>query len=589
MSTAIVRAEIERFLKSSVPEVLCISGPWGVGKTFSWQKFLREMEAGQQLAMPRYAYVSLFGLNSLAELRSSVVENTIVAQGPLMSPDAATLHAMLRKGEKYVRQGRPALEVAAGFFRLKDAGDALYRAAFLTVRDQLICFDDLERAGDNLKIMDVLGLASMLREQRGCKVVLLLNKSEAESEQQTQLDKHLEKVVDTFLMFEPTSAEAVAIAIDGSDHVAAKLRERVVLLGITNIRVIKKIERWARQLEVMLAGSDEAMIDQAVTTVCLAGWCFLQPGEAPPLGFLRKFNSMSGVFQRTKIAADEQMWRSKLQEYGYNSTDELDALIVDGVSVGYFRQPDLGEVAAALAEQHKRQSRDNSFSSAWNLYHHSVSVEDEVVLDAMEAGANENLADITPVNMNGTVRFLSRYGRNQEASEIIQSWIEANRDKPGFFSRPNWLFFDDPVDDELHDSLESGRNETLDERDPAEALKAMAKSSGFNPVEDVALLSKLSIGQLVALFDGNSGDELKSMMEWASRLAKQAGADAFHANLDAALLKIAERSPMRADRLRSWGVLPEQPAPLPKDVTEAKLTTARKEGGEPSRAGPRDV
>jgi hypothetical protein len=35
MSTAIVRSEIERFLKSPAPEVLCVSGPWGVGKTFS--------------------------------------------------------------------------------------------------------------------------------------------------------------------------------------------------------------------------------------------------------------------------------------------------------------------------------------------------------------------------------------------------------------------------------------------------------------------------------------------------------------------------------------------------------------------------
>lgn len=559
MSTAIVRAEIERFLKSPAPEVLCISGPWGVGKTFSWQRFLREVEAARQLAMQRYAYVSLFGLNSLSELRSAVVENTIVAEGPLTSPDAATLHAMLRKGEKFARQSRPALDIAAGFFRIKDAGDALYRAAFLTVRDQLICLDDLERAGDGLKMKDVLGLASMLREQRGCKVVLLLNKAKAENEQERQFDEQLEKVVDTFLVFEPTSAEAVAIAIDGTDPVAAALRDRVVALGVTNMRVIKKIERWARQLETMLVGTAPDIVAKAVATVTLAGWSFLQPGQAPPLDFVRKFNSMSRLFGRKEVPADEQGWRATLQTYGYDSTDDMDELILDGVTVGYFRHRELRAAAATLEERWARLNRDNSFSAAWTAYHHDLTVEDDAVLDAMETGVIENLQAITPLNMNGTVRFLRRYGRDRQASDLIGRYVDANRNQPDFFSRSNRHFFDDPVDPELLAAMEAGRAQIVDARDPAEMLKAMARTGGFNPSEDAALLSKLSVAELVKMFDDNSGDDVKGMMEWANRLAVQPGAEGFRASLDAALLEIAGRSPMRADRLRGWGVLPAEP------------------------------
>ena len=32
--TDLVRARIEKFLGSPVPEVLCVRGPWGVGKTY---------------------------------------------------------------------------------------------------------------------------------------------------------------------------------------------------------------------------------------------------------------------------------------------------------------------------------------------------------------------------------------------------------------------------------------------------------------------------------------------------------------------------------------------------------------------------
>ncbi len=558
MSYAIVRAEIERFLRSPSPEVLCISGRWGVGKTYSWQTLLREEETAGRLGVDRHAYVSLFGLNSLGELRSAIVENTVVA-GRSSLPDESSLHGMLREGERFARRSRPALEVAAGFFRMKDAGDALYRAAFLTVRGQLVCFDDLERAGKSLEMRDVLGLASLLREQKVCKVVLLLNKQQAEAKQAEELDRQLEKVVDTFLIFEPTSAEAAAIAIGGDDPVAVALRDRLVALDVTNMRVMKKVERWARLVETELRGVDAATLAQATATVVLGGWCFLQRDLAPSLDFVRRFNPMSGLFGRKEEPADEKGWRELLGRYGYGSTDELDEPILDGVALGYFRGNVLREAARSVEERRRREGRDDSFSRAWRLYHDSLTTDDDVILDAMQAGALENLAEITPTNMNGTLSFLRRYGRDAQASDILARWIEANRGKEGFFDRWNRFFANDPVDAELLAAMEAGRAEIVDARDPADMLKQMAKSGGYNPAEDAARLSRLSADEIVRLFDDHAADDVKGMMEWADRLAAQPGAENLRASLDEALGRIASRSRMREDRLRSWGVLPEFP------------------------------
>lgn len=556
MSYAIVRAEIERFLRSPSPEVLCISGRWGVGKTYSWQTFLREEETAGRLGVDRHAYVSLFSLNSLSELRSAIVENTVVA-GRSSLPDASSLHGMLREGERFARRSRPALEVAAGFFRMKDAGDALYRAAFLTVRGQLVCFDDLERAGKSLEMRDVLGLASLLREQRGCKVVLLLNKEQAEATQADEFDRQLEKVVDTFLIFEPTSAEATAIAIGGDDPVAVALRDRLAALNVTNMRVMKKVERWARLVETELRGFDAATLAQATATVVLGGWCFLQRDLAPSLDFVRRFNPMSGLFERKEERADEKGWRELLGRYGYGSTDELDEPILNGVALGYFRGNVLREAARSVEERRRREGRDDSFSRAWRLYHDSLTTDDDVILDAMQAGALENLAEITPTNMNGTLSFLRRYGRDAQASDILARWIEANRGKEGFFDRWNRFFANDPVDAELLAAMEAGRAEIVDARDPADILKQMAKSGGYNPAEDAARLSRLSADEIVRMFDDHAADDVKGMMEWADRLAAQPGAENLRASLDEALGRIASRSRMREDKLRGWGMIPE--------------------------------
>ena len=54
------------------------------------------------------------------------------------------------------------------------------RSFFLFVREQIICFDNLERAGKGLAAKDVLGLITFLKEQRRCKVVMLLNQEALE-------------------------------------------------------------------------------------------------------------------------------------------------------------------------------------------------------------------------------------------------------------------------------------------------------------------------------------------------------------------------------------------------------------------------
>src|SRR5689334_10262907 len=93
MSTKVVESEIRRFLSSEEPEVLCISGRWGVGKTFAWNRYLKEAQLQKTIALKRYSYVSLFGVNSLEELRYSIFENTINSADIGIEPSLETLRS----------------------------------------------------------------------------------------------------------------------------------------------------------------------------------------------------------------------------------------------------------------------------------------------------------------------------------------------------------------------------------------------------------------------------------------------------------------------------------------------------------------
>ena len=89
-STNLVHKEIRRFLSSTEPEVLCIRGTWGVGKTFAWRTLLEHAHRNDAIALKSYAYVSLFGIDSLEQLRYAIFENSVRVEEIGIEPTVAT-------------------------------------------------------------------------------------------------------------------------------------------------------------------------------------------------------------------------------------------------------------------------------------------------------------------------------------------------------------------------------------------------------------------------------------------------------------------------------------------------------------------
>jgi hypothetical protein len=221
-TTAAIQREIERFLRSEEPEVLCITGEWGVGKTYNWQLMLDHLRSARKIGLGRYSYVSLFGLNSLDAFRQSIFENM-----EFILPDGeAAFDRMLARGNQFFQQGKKAIGAISAVPKLGEAmGKIASPFLFSSIRNQIICVDDLERRGDGLTVKDVFGLISFLREQRSCKVVLLLNETKLESAAASQFSDYFEKTVDTKVVFAPTATEAAKIAFAGDGHLTTLISE----------------------------------------------------------------------------------------------------------------------------------------------------------------------------------------------------------------------------------------------------------------------------------------------------------------------------------------------------------------------------
>jgi len=210
LSIELVKKEITRFITSHKPAVICIKGAWGVGKTYSWNECLHSAQLSGKLDCASYSYVSLFGLDSLEQLKYAIFENSV--SGSAIG-SAASLESITSNTVSIANRWRKSLGWLSVVPKARDFAAVLQSVAFLSVRDRLICIDDIERKGAHLAIRDVLGLISQLADQRGCKIALILNDGALQGSDIEDFARFNEKVIDVSLDFSPTSRECVSVAL----------------------------------------------------------------------------------------------------------------------------------------------------------------------------------------------------------------------------------------------------------------------------------------------------------------------------------------------------------------------------------------
>jgi hypothetical protein len=561
MTTALVREEIKHFLASNEAEVLCITGRWGVGKTYAWQESLR-VAAGHRgaVALKRYAYVSLFGQNSLDDVRYALFESTKPIDRISEGVDSEMIAASLNSIEKVGRR-------SISFLKLVPALNAYLsnanRSFFLLVRDQIICLDDLERAGKGLTTKDVLGLISFLKEQRRCKVVMLLNDEAFDDVDGADFRTQLEKVADTTLEFSPSPAEAAAIAFNAESEISQRLRRHCETLGIVNIRVMVRIGRLAKSLETLLSGFDEGVLRQALHSIALFAWAVFQPEDAPSLEVIKSYDKMRDLFRDTEtvVSDAEKSWRSLLKAYDFNRL-EFDLVLLNGVERGAFEQTALLREATVLDKKFRHEKLDSSFTEAWALYHGSFDDNADAVLDALYEAFHTSVETISPVNLDSTLKIFKDLGRPEQANELLDFYMSNRQEKAAFFDLHAHPFGSEITDPDLRAAFASRFAIAPKNQDLVQTLSRIDQNQGWND-EDLEFLASASVSDFVRVFKQLRGSDLKRAIYTALQFGKYSNSSELMKRIVAiasdALREIARESTINARRVRTYGVTVDPP------------------------------
>ena len=226
---------------------VAITGSWGVGKTFFWNTF-RKNNPNKK----KYVYVSLFGLESLSDLKTHIYSHIENNSSAIEIP-------------RWIR-GLPSIlkETKISQFGISSSAKIFDSLMFNQVKDAIICFDDFERMSNKLDIKDVMGLANQLKLERNCQVILILDESKTENENKKKYVEYKEKLIDEEIKI--TSVEPlIRASTQGTDAPLIDLMvEFAEKLEIHNFRffqkVIKLYGKFIEQLPKEVAYSTKEII-----------------------------------------------------------------------------------------------------------------------------------------------------------------------------------------------------------------------------------------------------------------------------------------------------------------------------------------
>ncbi|RVC78447.1 hypothetical protein EN745_18875 [Mesorhizobium sp. M4A.F.Ca.ET.022.05.2.1] len=557
MSTALVREQIASFLKSPKPAVLCVRGNWGTGKTYTWKTALEEAATKPGgIALEKYASVSLFGINSVSDVKQELIHETISREriGKEFNPE--DVNSIYQEGLAKLTRGASWF---GGIF-----GDGYVNAGVslmsLFIRKRLICIDDLERKGESLRSADVLGLISQLKEDRDCKIVLLLNDEQLEDKD--EFESYLEKVVDINLRFKPTPEESATIALkdpEGSAEVAEMVRNNVTKLGIDNVRVIRKLHSFVLQIEPLLKGYAPGVFKSVALTLVLMGWCHLQPEFAPSKDFLvRRRGIFSDYIAKEKgeFTPKELQWTQLIANYGYSHTDEFDVALLSGIEDGFFTKAIIDAHAAELNQRVEADLASIELRDIWRDFHNSFDGELDVHLERFTECITKYGKFYSLNDMLAVVNMFRDLDRNAAGDQLLDLYLEARKEVKGAYDFHDVELFGTRLDQDIKSrllKLDAGQKPAP----PVEELFLLLADEGHNR-NITERLAALPVEEYVRVLKLHKGDNFRAMRAGLTQYNNLLNPDEFNIQImrkaNSALQQIALENPLNKFRVSRWGI-----------------------------------
>lgn len=497
---------LDTFISSSEPSVIVIRGAWGIGKTHFWNNYVSDKaSSGACKVVNDYSYVSLFGIDSLSNLKRAIFENKVPVSNigtpatfEYFSENMTVVStAFLKKiTGKVVETGL-----------LGSYEKAIESASFMTIKNDLICIDDMERKGNTLSTKDVLGLISQLKENRNCKIVILLNDYKMDDDYKD----FREKVIDLELTYNPSVEANVNIAFDGDSDLLNICKEYCIALESKNIRTLTKTKRYFETVLTVIISLEEEVQRDIISSIALYCLCFYRSGDEsiPTIEYVLK--NKYHLF-KTKDNSNkndcEIKWDLFLRKYGYCEIDDIDKVIASGIQSGFIDTEKLSILALSKNYQVKSRNKVQEFMNAWDLFHNSLGDDEDKIIALLKDSITNNVELLGAGDLNSAVELLREIDKSDIANDLIDTFVSEREENLGVFDLERFPFASSITDEKLKSAFMVKNNEIQRKPTLSETIRKVATSTGWSQIDE-EVLAESDPSEYVKIFESENGRHLK--------------------------------------------------------------------------------
>lgn len=470
---------LQNFITNNFNDAMALIGDWGIGKTELWKRTYEENKKNSPF--DKYVYISLFGLNDIQSIRSSIFMQTVVNR--VDAKTKPTYQKMWDRIKDKLSQNQNVSgirDLMGEIPYIKSISFGIDLIAINGVYETLICIDDFERMSDQIKVEDLLGLISQLKIERKCKVILIFNKSKLNKNLEVVYQNFKEKVIDAEIVLSPSREDIEDIAFDKTFFYRSRLIYATDRLNITNIRILKRIERLALEVADLFDGLHQSTKNQVIDLIVLFTWLHLGPSENHiEKSFLKKWGSekwsVRKHFSKEKIPEKEIEWANLLEAYGFKIFDDFSAVIEAFVDNGYLNKDKFLFVAKEHSSKAEISCREDYFDTGWNLFHGSLEDNEKQVIEMWVKGVEVDSSRISPGNFNSTIVCMRELGYQSVASRLIDVYINSNGHRPGIFNIKSSLLGNYQLDKEVEEKFENAYSKSKESITFEAAVESLKK------------------------------------------------------------------------------------------------------------------
>lgn len=540
-------------------------GRWGVGKTHLWKSIVEERKAQLSKKYPRYAYLSLFGLRSISDVRTSILCELSSMAKAGAEPDsvvgkawAVTKRIVLKRAPKGAhglgKVAQEAIQLGIDAFE------------FRTVRNCLICLDDLERMAADLTAIEVMGLVETLARERGCKIVLIFSPDNLSDDSKKSLKQYREKVFDREILLDPPMTYFVDIAAKGRAPATVESLSRIAeSLAAKNVRVLRKIMVGYDDVVSHVPELLEPVKDSLMGSLGILYYCHLVGGEdVPSVDDVLRIEYVSEIEEAdAENGQAHTKYLQFLRRVRWTHLSETDRYLAAYVRDGLCDWAALGVAFQAENQDVASSTRRKQIEELWHEYRASFRDEEgwRTFATKLRDKYLEHVEVVHTRSLDSALWVLRKVGMQDDADDLLENWRVAHSNEKHMFNLEELETFEKVGDAKLREVCEASyAPSTEKDKDILEILGRIATEKSWGG-DDTAFLESAGVDDFVKAFRSN--DLTLAAMNGARfylRLGNPGPEDlVIREKIESALQTVAHDSELNKEKVRALGVSVDDP------------------------------